>query len=65
MWNLKRVGDMKYRAVCKKGFMVFDLRARKVVDESRHPLLDAAWDSRSVSDAKNFVRQVHEIGRFC
>ena len=25
----------------------------------------AAWDSRSVSGAKNFVRQVHEIGRFC
>ena len=40
MWDLKRVGDMKYRAVCKKGFMVFDLRARKVVDEFRHPLLD-------------------------
>ena len=40
MWDLKRVGDMKYRAVCKKGFLVFDLRARKVVDEFRHPLLD-------------------------
>ena len=40
MWDLKKVGDMRYRAVCKKGFKVFDLRERKVVDEFRHPLLD-------------------------
>ena len=40
MWDLKRVGDMRYRAVCKKGFKVFDLRERKVVDEFRHPSLD-------------------------
>ncbi len=40
MWDLKKVGDMRYRAVCKKGFMVFDLRERKVVDEFRHPSLD-------------------------
>ena len=40
MWDLKKVGDMKYRAVCKGGFKVFDLRERKVVDEFRHPSLD-------------------------
>ena len=40
MWDLKRVGDMRYRAVCKNGFKVFDLRERKVVDEFRHPSLD-------------------------
>ena len=40
MWDLKKVGDMKYRAVCKKGFKVFDVRERKVVDEFVHPLLD-------------------------
>jgi hypothetical protein len=40
MWDLKKLGDMRYRAVCKKGFMVFDLRERKVVDEFRHPSLD-------------------------
>ena len=40
MWDLKKVGDMKYRAVCKKGFKVFDIRERKVVDEFVHPLLD-------------------------
>ena len=40
MWDLKRVGDMRYRAVCKKGFKVFDLKERKVVDEFRHPSLD-------------------------
>ena len=40
MWDMKKVGDMRYRAVVKNGFMVFDLRERKVVDEFRHPLLD-------------------------
>lgn len=40
MWDLKKVGNMKYRAVCKKGFKVFDIRERKVVDEFVHPLLD-------------------------
>ena len=40
MWDLKKLGDMRYRAVCKKGFMVFDLRERKIVDEFRHPSLD-------------------------
>ena len=40
MWDLKRLGDMRYRAVCKKGFKVFDLKERKVVDEFRHPSLD-------------------------
>ena len=40
MWDLKRVGAMRYRAVCKKGFKVFDLAKRKVVDEFRSALLD-------------------------
>ena len=39
MWDLKRVGDLRYRVVCNRGFKVFDLRKRKVVDEFRHPLL--------------------------
>jgi hypothetical protein len=40
VWDLKRVGDGKYRIVCRKGFMVVDLNQRKVVDTFRHPALD-------------------------
>ncbi len=58
MWDLKRVGDMRYRAVCKKGFKVFDIRERKVVDEFRHPSLD---EVTAVCDMKDggFVASVN------
>ncbi|MDO5318575.1 MAG: hypothetical protein Q4G65_08125 [bacterium] len=40
MWDLKRVGANRYRAVCRKGFKIYDLATRKVVDEFRHDSLD-------------------------
>ena len=40
MWDLKKVGDGLYRAVVRRGFMVADIRSRKVVDEFRHPALN-------------------------
>ena len=40
MWDLKKVGDGLYRAVVRRGFMVADIRKRKVVDEFRHPALN-------------------------
>lgn len=39
MWDLKKVGDGRYRAVVNNGFLVFDLKERKVVDSFRHPQL--------------------------
>jgi len=35
MWDLKKVGEGRYRAVCYQGFKVYDLPTRKVVDEFR------------------------------
>ena len=40
MWDLKKVGDGRYRAVVKNGFLVFDINERRVVDSFRHPALD-------------------------
>lgn len=37
MWDLKKVGEGRYRAVCHRGFKVYDLAVRKVVDEFRDP----------------------------
>lgn len=40
VWDLKRQRDGVYRIVCKRGFMLVDLFARKVVETFRHPSLD-------------------------
>lgn len=40
VWDLKRMGEGLYRIVCKKGFMLVDLFARKVTETFRHPSLD-------------------------
>ena len=58
MWDLKKVGDMKYRAVCKNGFKIFDLRSRKVVDEFSHPLLDVVTAVCDLPDG-GFVASVN------
>ena len=36
VWDLKPVGDDRYRTVCHGGFQVVDLKARKVTDEFRY-----------------------------
>ena len=40
VWDLKKMRDGVYRIVCKKGFMLVDLFARKVTETFRHPSLD-------------------------
>ena len=40
VWDLKKMRDGVYRIVCKKGFMIVDLFARKVVETFRHESLD-------------------------
>lgn len=35
VWDLKKTGDMRYRIVCHGGFMVVDMKERKVVDTFR------------------------------
>ena len=40
VWDLKKKGDGVYRIVCKKGFMLVDLLARRVTETFRDPSLD-------------------------
>lgn len=40
LWDLKKVGVNRYRAVGRKGFKIYDLSTRSVVDEFHHPALD-------------------------
>ena len=40
MWDLKRVGEGRYRVVVRRGFMIVDIEKRKVVDVFRHPALN-------------------------
>jgi len=63
MWDLKKVGGCagglgRYRTVVRKGFMVFDLDAREVVDTFRHPSLD---EVTAICDLKDggFVASVN------
>ena len=42
VWDLTRIGEGRYRAVCRKGFQVVDLAERKVIDTFRHDTLDEA-----------------------
>jgi len=37
VWDLKKVGDMKYRIVCHGGFMVADMKEKKIVDTFQYP----------------------------
>ena len=37
VWDLKKVGDMKYRIVCHGGYLVVDMKARKIVEDFRYP----------------------------
>jgi hypothetical protein len=60
MWDLKRVGQKRYRAVCKKGFKVFDLESRKIVDEFRHPSLDEVTAVCDMPDG-GFIASVNPV----
>lgn len=40
VWDLKKMQDGVYRIICKKGFMLVDLFARKVTETFRHSSLD-------------------------
>lgn len=37
VWDLKKVGDMKYRIVCHGGYLAVDMKARKIVEDFRYP----------------------------
>lgn len=37
VWDLKKVGDMKYRIVCHGGYLVVDMKERKIVEDFRYP----------------------------
>ena len=50
VWDLKRVGDMKYRIVCHGGFMVVDMKARKVVDKFIDRTLFPDWTATAMCD---------------
>lgn len=62
LWDLKRVGEKRYRTVCRGGFQIIDLAARKVVDEFQHPSLSApSFEVTAVCDLKDggFVASVN------
>ena len=40
VWDMKKMRDGVYRIVCKRGFMLVDLFARRVTETFRHPSLD-------------------------
>ena len=58
MWDLKKVGGGRYRAVVKNGFLVFDMDERKVVDSFRHPALDVVTAVCDLPDG-GFVASVN------
>ena len=50
VWDLKRVGDNRYRIVCHGGFMVVDMRDRKVVDKFIDKALFPDWTATAMCD---------------
>ena len=63
VWDLKRVGDERYRIVCHGGFQVVDLKERKVVDEFSYPDFKE-WMATAVCDLEGggFVFSVNPGG---
>ena len=39
VWDLKQVGDKRYRTICHGGFQIVDFKERKVVEDFTHPSL--------------------------
>jgi len=60
VWDLKRLGDMKYRIVCWRGFQIVDMKERKVIEHFTHPLLD---EVTAVCDLKDggFIASVNPL----
>ena len=63
VWDLKRVGEERYRIVCHGGFQVVDFKERKVVDEFKYPEFKD-WMATAVCDldAGGFVFSVNPGG---
>ena len=61
LWDLTKVGEGRYRAVCNKGFMVADLCERKVVDVFRHDSLDIVTSVCDLPDG-GFLASVNPRG---
>ncbi len=61
IWNLTRIGDGLYRFVCKNGFMVADLKARRIVDTFRHDSLDIVTSVCDLPDG-GFLASVNPRG---
>ena len=61
LWNLTRTGDGLYRVVCRKGFMVADIKSRKVVDTFRHDSLDIVTSVCDMPDG-GFLASVNPKG---
>ena len=63
VWDLKRVGEDRYRIVCHGGFQVVDLKERKVVDEFRWPDFKD-WMATAACDLADggFVFSVNPVG---
>ena len=61
VWDLKEVGDMKFRTVCEGGFQVTDMKARKVVENFRHPSISWPYVVTAVCDLKDggFIASVN------
>ena len=50
VWDLKPVGADRYRIVCHGGFMVVDMKARKVVDKFIDKTLFPDWTATAMCD---------------
>ena len=61
LWDLTKVGEGRYRAVCNKGFMVADLSERKIVDVFRHDSLDIVTSVCDLPDG-GFLASVNPRG---
>ena len=61
VWDLTRIGEGRYRAVCRKGFQVVDLAERKVIDTFRHDTLDEATSVCDLPDG-GFLVSVNPRG---
>lgn len=62
-WDLKAVGGTRYRTVCRGGFQVTDLAARKVVDTFDFPIFHSA-EPTACCDLPDggFVFSVNPVG---
>ena len=50
VWDLKPVGEDRYRIVCHGGFMVVDMKARNVVDKFIDKTLFPDWTATAMCD---------------